>query len=211
MNDDWRVHVELREHGFAHRLGEQLSAAELEHDLQHSFHDRVIVSVEGSEVFCYAGTRAQAEATLPVIRRLAEAEGWQIDVTLAHWHAEAEEWQDPDAPEATAATERAARLADERDDSARQGYPEFEVRIPCGSRHAAAELSHRLADEDIPNIHRWSYILVGAVDEDSAQALADRLRGELPEAGEITVERNLRAVYENRPPSPFTLLGGMGG
>ena len=211
MNDDWRVHVELHEHGFAHRLGEQLAAAELEHDLQDSFHDRVIVSVEGSEVFCYAGTRAQAEATLPLIRRIAEAESWESEISLAHWHAEAEEWQDPDAPEATAATERAMRLADERGDSARQGYPEFEVRIPCESRHAAAELSHRLADEGIPNIHRWSYVLVGATDEDSAQALAERLRGELPDAGEIAVERNLRAIYENRPSSPFTLLGGLGG
>ena len=211
MNDDWRVHITLREHGFAHRLGEQLAAAELEHNLQDSFHDQVIVSVEGPEVFCYAGTRAQAEATLPVIRRIAEGESWEVEIELAHWHAEAEEWQDPDAPEAAAATERAERLADERADSAEQGYPEFEVRIQCASRHAAGELSHRLADEGIPNVHRWSYVLVGAADEDSAEALAGRLRGEVSGSAQVTVERNLRAIYENRPSSPFTLLGGMGG
>lgn len=211
MNDDWRVTVELREHGFAHRLGEQLGAAGLEHDLQDSFRDRVIVSVEGSEVFCYAGTRTQAEATIPVIRRLAAAEHWDAEIALAHWHAVAEEWQDPDTPEASPATERGERVADERDDSARQGYPEFEVRIQCRSRHDSGELSHRLAGDGIPNIHRWSYVLVGATDEDSAQALAARLRDEAPEAGEVTVERNLRAIYENRPSSPFTLLGGMGG
>lgn len=215
MNDDWRVRVHLREHNFARRLGGRLDAAELEHDLQASFHDRVIVSVESADVFCYAGTREQAELAIPVVRRIVDEEGWSADVSLAHWHPVAEEWQDPDAPEpddpASAAVELDERAADERRNSARQGYPEFEVRIECGSRHAAGELSHRLDREGIPNVHRWSYVLVGATDEDSAQELATRLRDDAPEADTVTVERNLRDIYEHRPMSPFTLLGGMGG
>ena len=62
MNDDWRLHIDLHDHGFAHRLGETLQAEELEHDLERSFHDKVVVSVDGTDVFCYAGSRAQAEA-----------------------------------------------------------------------------------------------------------------------------------------------------
>lgn len=215
MNDDWRVLIEMREHGFAHSLSEQLTATELEHDLERSFQHQVIVSVEGSDVFCYAGTREQAELVIPVVQRITGSEGWDVDVHLSHWHAVAEEWQDPDVPEpagpAAAEEEREERVEDEREDSAEQGFPEFEVRIECGSRHAAGSLSHRLADEDIPNIHRWSYVLVGATDEDSAEALAARLRSEAPEAKKVTVERNLRAIYEHRPYSPFTLLGGLGG
>ena len=61
MNDDWRLRIDLHENGLAHRLGELLGAEELEHDLERSFHDRVVVSVDGAEVFCYTGTRPQAE------------------------------------------------------------------------------------------------------------------------------------------------------
>ena len=95
--------------------------------------------------------------------------------------------------------------------SADQGYPEFEVRIQCASRHDAGELSHRLSEEGTPHVRRHSYLLVGAADEDSANALADRLRGEVPAGSEVTVERNQRAIYDHRPWNPFTLLGGLGG
>ena len=60
-------------------------------------------------------------------------------------------------------------------------------------------------------MHRWSYLLIGATDEDSARALADRLRGEVPAGAEVVVEENRRSLYEHRPFNPFTLLGGLGG
>ena len=53
-------------------------------------------------------------------------------------------------------------------------------------------------------MHRWHYLLIGATDEDSAQALAERLRGEAPEGSEVLVEQNRRVVYEHRPFNPFT-------
>jgi hypothetical protein len=85
------------------------------------------------------------------------------------------------------------------------------VRVQTRTRHDASELSHRLDDEDIPHVHRWSYLLIGASDEDSANALAERLRGEAPAGSEVVVEPNRRSVYEHRPWNPFTLLGGLGG
>jgi hypothetical protein len=215
MNDDWRLRVILREQGFAHRLSELLTSEELEHDLESSFHDRVVVSIDGPELFCYTGTRGQAEAVERLIRELAAKHHWDLEVELGHWHPTAEEWQDPDAPlpadPARTDAERERRVAQERIDSADQGYPEFEVRIQCRSRQEAGELSHRLDGEGMPNLHRWSYVLVGAADEDSAQALAERLRGEIPAGSTVTVERNQRAVYEDRPWSPFALLGGLAG
>jgi hypothetical protein len=215
MNDDWRLRVILSEHGFTHRLSELLTSEELEHDLESSFHDRIVVSIDGPELFCYTGTRGQAEAVEQLIRRLAKEHGWELTVEVAHWHPTAEEWEDPDAPlpaDATgAAAERVQRVAQERADSADQGYPEFEVRVQCHSRVEAGELSHRLGEEAMPNLHRWSYVLVGATDEDSANALAERLRGEVSAGTAVTVERNRRAVYDDRPWSPFALLGGMAG
>jgi hypothetical protein len=215
MNDDWRVTINLHEDGFAHQLGELLGAEEIEHDLERSFHDRVVVSVNGAEVFCYTGSREQAERAEELIRRLAADHKWPIEVQLSHWHPTAEEWEDPDAPEPTTAAaveeEREERVEQEREESADQGYPEMEVRVECASRRQAHELADRLVAEGIPNLHRHNYVLIGATDEDSANALADRLRGEAPEGTSITVERNQRAIYDHRVWSPFSVLGGLGG
>jgi hypothetical protein len=215
MNDDWRLRIDLHEHSFAHQLSEALDAIEIEHQLERSFHDRVVVSVDGSEVFCYAGTRAQAEAAEQLIRQLLADHEWEADIDLAHWHPVSEQWESPDEPlpdsETDAAEERAERIAAERAESADQGYPEFEVRIQCGSRAQAGELSDKLEQEEIPNVHRWSYVLVGATDEQSAQQLAERLRTEVPAGTEITVGLNQLAIWENRPGNPFAVLGGLAG
>jgi hypothetical protein len=215
MNEDWRLHVTLHKHGFAHRLTELLGGDELEHDLERSFHDRVVVSVDGNEVFCYTGTRDQAEAAEQAIRRIAAEHDWTLDSKLTHWHPTAEEWEDPDAPlpdtPAAAEEEREERIESEREESSEQGYPEFEVRVECASRDEASEVSSRLEAEGIEHVHRHSYLLIGATDEESAQALAQQLKGEIPSDATVTVELNRRAVYDTRPRSPFWILGGLAG
>jgi hypothetical protein len=214
MNDDWRLHIDLHDDGFAHRLGETLQAEELEHDLERSFHDKVVVSVDGSDVYCYAGSRAQAEAAQRLIERLIADQGWQADLELLHWHPQAERWEPADDPgpvdPAHAAAEHAERIADERAESAEQGYPEYEVRVQARSRGDARDLAKQLADEGISAIHRWSVVLVGADDSDAAAALADRLRTENPGL-EIAVELNGRGVWKDMPGNPFAVLGGLAG
>jgi hypothetical protein len=214
MNDDWRVRIDLHDHGFAHRLGESLQAEELESDLRRSFADRVVISVDGSEMFLYAADRTQAEAAQQVVGRISAEHGWKLDTELRRWHSVAEIWEDPENPEPTTEsqerTEEQIRIAGERRDSAEEGYPEFEVRVTCDSRHDAVALSERLDGEGIANVHRWSWVLVGASDEESGQAIAERLRGELPGA-EITVETNLRTVWKNQPGNPVAWLGGLAG
>ncbi len=60
-------------------------------------------------------------------------------------------------------------------------------------------------------MHRWSVVLIGANDSDTAEALAERLRGELPGL-EIAVELNSRDVYADiQGANPFAVLGGLGG
>ena len=214
MNDDWRVRVELHEDGFAHRLGETLATDELEHDLERSFADRVVVSGEGHELFLYAADREQAERAQRLVERVAADRGWSMETELRRWHPIAEIWEDPDNPEPDDArrleTEAEIRNAGERRESAQQGYPDMEVRVTCDSRRAAAELSERLRDEGIVNIHRWDWVLIGANDEDDAHALAERLRAELPDA-QISVETNLRKLRDNLPGNPFAFLGGLAG
>ena len=62
MNDDWRLQITLHEREDANTLADDLAASVLERELIESLHDRVIVSRDEAEVFCYTGTREQAEA-----------------------------------------------------------------------------------------------------------------------------------------------------
>jgi hypothetical protein len=215
MSDDWRLRVDLHEDGIAHRLSELLQAEELEHDLERSFEERVVVSVDGAELFCYTGTRDQADRARQVIRQLADQHGWTIDLELTHWHPTAEQWEDPDAPlpstPAQTSEELQERAEVEREESAEQGYPEFEVRVQCTSRGEAAKVSRKLEAEGIPNVHRWSYVLIGADDEATAAELAKRLQGEVPADAQVTAELNQRVAYDHRRVSPFAFLGGLAG
>jgi hypothetical protein len=55
MNDDWRLQIDFVDEGLADHLHDRLDAQELEHDLSSAFHDRVIVSRNGTTIFLYAG------------------------------------------------------------------------------------------------------------------------------------------------------------
>jgi len=211
VSDDWRLRIELGGTGEAAELGRLLGTEELEHDLDASFTDRVVVSVDGSEVFCYAGSREQAQRAQTLIGELADRHGWSATAELTRWHPIAERWADPDAPlpsgDAPDEPEHMERIARERAESARHGFPDFEVHVRMRSHHAARELAQRLDGEGTANVQRWSYVVVGAADEDAANALAQRLRGEAGDGAEVTVEDNTLAL----PGNPFAVLGGLGG
>jgi hypothetical protein len=215
MSDDWRLRVQLPDEGAARELTERLGAPELEHDLEQSFHDRVAVSLDGSEVFCYTGTRAQAERVDQAVRSLGEQNRWQLESELRHWHPTAEEWEDPDKPlpdtDAQRAAERQELMESERAESLAQGYPEFEVRVELHRHRDTVQLAEKLRQEGLPNVHRWKYLFIGALDEDDANALADRLRAEVPSGSTVTVEASSSTVFDERPSNPFAILGGLGG
>ncbi|HTX46496.1 MAG TPA: hypothetical protein VMD48_09470, partial [Solirubrobacteraceae bacterium] len=134
---------------------------------------------------------------------------------LKRWHPAAEEWEDPDVPLPTSAGEEAAERAElmerEREEAEEDRSTEFEVRVQCNSHGDAVRLAEQLEAERLPHARRWRYILVGAADEDSAQALAERLRSEAPEGSEVTVEGTAGAALDERPPNIFALFGGLGG
>jgi hypothetical protein len=174
------------------------------------------VSADPPNVFVYAGDRAQAEAAENKIRGVAAEHGWDIEIELKHWHPTAEDWEDPDKPlpenDAQRLAEHQALVETERENSAIRGYPEYEVRIECPSHHDTVKLDRRLHDEGIPTVRRWKYLLVGAADEDSATALAERLRGEAPEGSTVTAEASLRQTYDDEPTrGSFAIFGGLGG
>lgn len=210
MSDDWRLRVDVHEPSRAGRLLDRLGASELEHELESSFQDRVIVSREGGTLYCYTGAREQAERAEELVRRVAAEHDWVLDVALHHWHPTAERWEDPDVPlpasDAERAAEHAELIADERSEQ-----PEFEVRVECSTRRAASELADRLRAEGLPSVHRARYVLVGAPDEDSAESLAQRLRTEAPAGSTVTTEATVNAVRATVGSNPFAIFGGMGG
>jgi hypothetical protein len=196
-------------------LSGRLEGSQLEHDLDTSFHDRVIVSVDGPEVFCYTGTREQAERAAQVIRSVAAEQTWHVDFELKRWHPIAEEWRDPDealpADDAQRGAEHAEMVDQEHRGEVAQGHPDYEVRVHCHSHRDTVELADKLEQEGLRCVRRWRYLLLGATDEDDAKVLAERMRAEAPPGSVVTYEGNLLEVYEEGPQNPFAVLGGLGG
>jgi len=213
MNDDWRIQVDLVEESLTDALHDRLDAAELEHDLSRAFHDRVIVSRDGTTIFLYAGDREQAEKARTLVEQLAQREQEEVNVAFTRWHPEAEEWRPADEPlpaDAQAQTaEHAALVGREREESEASGEPEYEVRIDLPSHAEAKELAERLSAEGLRSVHRWKYVLLGAADEDSANELAERVRAEVPPGSKVVVEGTWREAYAERSRSPFSFLGGL--
>jgi len=215
MNDEWRLRIDVEDESKAGSLTERLDAAELASELSAAFHDRLIVSADGPRVFVYAGTREQAERARDLIARLADTHGWKVDLELTHWHPQAEAWEDPDLPlpegDAARVAEHEKLIAVERLELAERGDPEFEVRVDLASHRDAASFAKTLRGEGLPAVRRWKYLVVGVADEDSAEALATRLRDEAPAGSKVTVEGSGQAAWAERPPNPFAVFGGLGG
>lgn len=61
-----------------------------------------------------------------------------------------------------------------------RGRPELEVRVQCSSHREAVQLLETLRWERLPCVRRSSYLLVGAPDQESTDALAKRLGQQAP-------------------------------
>lgn len=214
MNDDWRVQIDFHEEGHAEALPDRIEAVEAEHDLKRTYQDRVIVSRNGSRIFLYAGDREQAEQAQQMIEGLAREHGWKMESDLRCWHPIAEEWESPDRPlpkdEAAKKAEREELMAREREETEERGYPEFEALAELPLRKDAVQLAERLESENTPCVHRWRYVAVGATDEDSAKALAEKIRIEAPTGSQVTVQ-GTPGAGRSEYPHPFAFLGGLAG
>jgi hypothetical protein len=214
MGDDWRLTVVVNEPGRAFSLARRLDTLSLEHELETTFEDRVIVSTDGPELFCYTATREQAEAAERLIGRVAGEQGWVARTVLERWHPEAEAWEAPDRPMPASAVEQAAehseRIAAQRAESLKRGFPSFEVRVECRTDSDCAAFARRLADEGLPVVRRGRFLLIGADDEDSAQALAARCHEQAPDGSSVIAEGTAPAVLAGAPMNPFAVFGGLG-
>jgi hypothetical protein len=194
MEDEFRVEVELRDEAHGYSLGERLRALDLDDEARKRLGKRVLVTRDGSRLFLYASTEEQAREAADVVRQLVDDEGLTAEIETTRWHPIAEEWKDVSIPLPRTAEEEQAEYAEheaaEIREAAIEGEYDWHVAIRAKGRDEAREVAARLGAEGYGVHRRWRYVLVDAPTEERAQELAERLRGELPEDSEVSVEVN---------------------
>jgi hypothetical protein len=213
VHDEFRVEVDI-EPGSGRKLLRVLEAVELPEDARRDL-GRLAVSHERDNVFLYADSLAAASQARSVVEREIASLTLPGAVSLSRWHPIEERWEDASVAMPTTEEERAAereRLEqDETEESAAAGYPEWEVRVTLPTHGEAREFAERLEGEGIPVQRRWRHVMVGAVDEDQARALAERLGGEAPSGSEVHVEGSGLPFWNmlQGPARPFAVFGGL--
>jgi hypothetical protein len=190
VKDEFRVEVELDDDEHGYSLGERLRALDLDDDARERLGSRVLVTRDGSRLFAYAESDAQAREAAAVIRGLVEADELSAEIRVTRWHPVEEEWKDALLPlPRSAEEEQAEYAAREAAEAEAEGEYDWQVVVHAGGRDEAVELAERLASEGLPVAQRWRYVVVGALTQERAEELATRLRTELD--AEVSVEANL--------------------
>jgi hypothetical protein len=214
MADDWRVTVDFDDEGDGAQFAERLAALELEAEERKRLGDRVIVSRDGPRVFLYTDAEERARAVYQTVSAQIESEGLSALIALERWHPVEQAWKDASVamPRTDEELEAEHARVQEREaaESLEKGRAEWEVRVQLTSHEDTLALAERLESEGIPVVRRYTFLLVGAVNEDDARSLAARLEREAPEGATIAVEPGGGLVWEVAPSNPFVVFGGLG-
>jgi hypothetical protein len=135
----------------------------------------VIVTRDGSRLFAYTTSEATAGQAARVLREFG-------DVSVTVWDEERDAWLD---------AEHGDVVEDPRAD---QEGPEYFVLVETEDQAALEALAERMTG---PVELRRGKLLVGSYDDEEVEALADRLRRELPDA-----RVQVRADIFDELPSP---------
>ena len=211
MAEDWRLTAKLDAHGLSQLL-DRLREREVEEEARKRLGSAVAVSADGETLFAYADSRDAIHAAADVVRSLLAERGLEADLVVHRWHELEQRWEDEDVPLPRTEAERHAeheRLeADEAAEGRERGRALWEVRLELPSHDETRELARRLEDEGLSVIARWTYLLVGADNEDDARELAHRLRAEAPNAT-VQVEPSGEMAAKVTPANPFAVFGGL--
>ena len=196
MAEDWRLRIDVESEEHGERLREQLGAVELERDVRKRLGRHIVVSRDGARLFLYAETEQAAREAGRLVDSLAAEQGAAIESTLQKWDEPAGQWELAGA---------AIGAPEPQDDDEHEPYAEWEVRVSLPSRGDARALAERLEREGVPHVRRWSHVLVGTADEETARAWQERLRSEAPDGSEIIVEGTFASIERH---NPFAYLSG---
>jgi hypothetical protein len=214
MGDDWRVTVDFDDEGDGAQFAERLAAFELEAEERERLGDRVIVSRDGPRVFLYTDAEERARAVHETVSARIESEGLSAVTAFERWHPVEQAWKDASVamPRTDEQLEAEHERLQEREaaESLETGRSQWEVRVELASHEDTVALAERLESEGIPLVRRYTFLLAGAVNEDDARALAERLERGVPEGARIAVEPGGGLVWEVTPSNPFAVFGGLG-
>jgi hypothetical protein len=195
VSDEYRVELDLEdeEHGFPFR--ERLRALYIDDEARERLGRNAVVTRDGPRLFVYAETGEQAREAERILREIAAAEGVTGDVRITRWHEVAEEWQDASIPLPQTEEELDEEYGRREDAEAREaeatGEFDWHVVAHAPDRGAAAKLAERLEADGFRAARRWRYVVVGALTEEHALELAERVRAAAPPETEVSVEVNL--------------------
>jgi hypothetical protein len=210
MSDDWRVEVDVEEHGGLRHLLDSVREHKIAREARERLGGGVTVTVDDDRLFAYAQDEAQAHEAERILGELAAARGLQTHVAVAHWHPEEQRWEPVGEPlPRTAAehdAERRVRDADQASEAAQRGYAEWEVRVELPDHDAASALSARLQSQGLAVVCRSRFVVVAAASEDEARGLADRIASEAPDALHVTAEGSAAVAMDEL--NPFTVVSG---
>jgi hypothetical protein len=203
--DDWRVTVAFADAIDAHAAVQGLRKHQAG-GLAPSARDGVAVSVDGPDLFLYAATEDVARAAERVVREvLAQYQLVTAGVRLDRWHPDEQDWEDeavrmPGSEEERAA-ERQRLMDDQTQQSAAAGQAGWLVRVNLPSRGQAIELAERLRAQGRPVARRWKYLILGAANEDEAEALAEAVTAQSPADTTVQTQANPNVTGFGRPGS----------
>jgi hypothetical protein len=213
MADDWRVELEIEDHGALQRVRDRLRERGVAKDAHERLGDGVAISVDPGRMFVYAQSREQAEEAATVLSELAEAHHLAAHAAVERWHPVEERWEPADVPlpetEAEVKAEHERLEEQEAAESAARGVPEWEVRVELPEHREAVELEERLQQDGIAVARRSRFVVAGAATEDEASALAERIRAEAPADAKVTWGGSREVAWDDQ--HPFGFLGGLGG
>ena len=215
MADDWRLMIDLDDEGDGTQLVEWLAALRLASEERDRLGDRVVVSRDGARVFLYADAEDVIRGAEEIVRGQLAERGVEARLTLERWHPVEQAWRDPGVPlpesEADVRAEHERQQAREAAESLEKGRAGWEVRVELPEHGETVALAERLEGEGYPVVRRSTFLLVGAANEDEAEALAERLQREVPAGARVQVEPGGGVAWEVMPQNPFAVFGGLGG
>jgi hypothetical protein len=211
MSDAWRVTVVFDDPAPAKRAARELSGHEIEAQVRRRLDARVAVAVTDLHLYLCAGTRDSAVAAQAVIRAVLAAHRLRGSMVTHFWDPSIGRWVNaadsvPDDSGLTPVPAKhrygpAREVAQDTRIAEATGLATWEVRVDLPSHHDAVAFARRLKAEGHPPVRRWRHLLVGARNQDEAQALAAAIRAQVPPWAVVSV---LRAPYSGADVARWT-------
>jgi hypothetical protein len=167
-DQEWRVEVDLDDERHGYSLGERLRSHDLDDEARERLGGGAIVTRDGPRLYVYTTSAAAAREAERVVRGLLEAERLSADIGVTRWDEDRDAWLDAAGGEVV------------EDARADETGPEYFVLVESDDQAELEALATRL--EDRPVELRRGKLLVGSYDDEEVEALAERIRGELPQA-----------------------------